>query len=91
MNLQDIPQLVSNFKLEELDNERILYHPAEPQAIYLNESATLILGLCDSTRSIEDIVELLKDAFPESESIEKDAKATLRELSDYGAVQIFAS
>lgn len=88
MNPQHVPQLNSNFKLEEFDNERILYHPAQPQAIYLNETATLVLRLCDSTRSIEEIVGLLREVFPESESIDADVKATLGELSGYGAVRI---
>lgn len=88
MNHQHVPHLNSNFKLEELDNERILYHPAQPRAIYLNETAALVLGLCDSTRSIQDIVGMLKEVFPESESIEKDVTAALGELSGYGAVRI---
>ncbi|MFC1680925.1 PqqD family peptide modification chaperone [Pseudomonadota bacterium] len=88
MNAQHVPQLNSNFRLEEFDNERILYHPAQPQAIYLNETAALVLGLCDNARSIEEIVELLREVFPESESLETDVKATLGELSGYGVVRI---
>lgn len=85
---QRVPERNFDFKLEVLDEERILYHPGEPRAIYLNQTASMVLELCDSARSVDEIISLLQDVFPESEDIRQDVENTLAELIDYGAVKV---
>jgi hypothetical protein len=62
--------------VEELGEEVLLYRPTTHKAIHLNETAAAIWKLCDGTRSLNDIVDLLEGTFP-------DAKPRLaREVRD---------
>jgi len=88
MNPEAIPQPNSEFSLEEIDDELLLYHPAKTKAVYLNETAALVWQLCDSERSIGEITSLLEENYPESDSIKGDVEATLKQLESNGAVEI---
>lgn len=81
------PKQADDFRLETLDNEVLLYHPLRTETIYLNESAALIWRLCDGQRTTDDITELLKDAFPDTErAIDEDVRSALKELSSKNAI-----
>jgi coenzyme PQQ biosynthesis protein PqqD len=88
MNSEAIPRANTEFSLEEIDDELLLYHPAKTKAVYLNETAALVWQLCDSKRSVAEIVSLLKENYPESETIQSDVEQTLQQLADNGAVEL---
>jgi len=88
MNPEAIPSPNTEFSLEQIDDELLLYHPAKTKAVYLNETAALVWQLCDSNRSVSDIVSLLEENYPESDSIKGDVEKTLQELQETGAVEI---
>ncbi len=82
-----IPKRDPDYRLEELDGELLLYHPAKTETLYLNETAAIIWQLCDGSRSDHEIVEMLKESFPEaSDSIEGDVKAALGEIEAMGGI-----
>lgn len=82
-----IPHPNIEFTLEEIDDELLLYHPAKTKAVYLNETAALVWQLCDSKRSVSEIVSLLEENYPESEHIKTDVETTLSQLASNGAVE----
>lgn len=88
MNPEAIPCANTEFSLEEIDDELLLYHPAKTKAVYLNETAALVWQLCDSKRSVAEIVSLLKENYPESDTIQGDVEQTLQQLADNGAVEL---
>lgn len=88
MNSEAIPRANTEFSLEEIDDELLLYHPAKTKAVYLNETAALVWQLCDNKRSVAEIVSLLKENYPESETIQSDVEQTLQQLADNGAVEL---
>lgn len=88
MNSEAIPCANTEFSLEEIDDELLLYHPAKTKAVYLNETAALVWQLCDSKRSVAEIVSLLKENYPESDTIQEDVEQTLQQLTDNGAVEL---
>lgn len=88
MNSAAIPHPNTEFSLEEIDDEILLYHPAKTRAVYLNETAALVWQLCDSKRSVSEIISLLEENYPESDSIRNDVESTLQQLADNGAVEI---
>jgi len=84
----DIPVPNQEFKLEELDNELLLYHPAKTKTVYMNETASLVWQLCDGQRSIGDISELLKESFPEAaDRVAEDVESTLKTFAEHGAIE----
>ena len=88
MNSEAIPHPNTEFSLEEIDDELLLYHPAKTRAVYLNATAALVWQLCDSKRTVSEIVMLLEENYPDSEDIRSDVESTLQELSENGAVEI---
>jgi hypothetical protein len=83
----EIPKPASGFYLETFDGETVLYHVAQTQAVYLNETAGLIFRLCDGKRCAEEICSLLREAYRESpDQVKADVFSTLKRLADSGAI-----
>jgi hypothetical protein len=82
------PRRMPDYRLEQMDHELLLFHPAQSTILYCNETSTLIWNLCDGSRSVEEITELLKAAYPESaEAIPADVRATLNQFHAHSAIE----
>jgi len=87
MALEAVPKQAFGFFVEEMDGENLLYRLGAHKAIHLNETATLIWKLCDGTRTIADIVVLLKGEYPGSEqAVETDVREAVELLVQEGAL-----
>lgn len=87
MDDYQIPHINSDFKLERFDNEILLYSVIDSTAVYLNETAFLVYGMCASGQSIGEIITLLEEAYPEQkDTIRQDVLSSLEQLIDNGAV-----
>ncbi|MDO9084974.1 MAG: PqqD family protein [Anaerolineaceae bacterium] len=76
-----------DFRLEKMDDELLLFNPKSTNILYLNETASLIWQLCDGQRSVNTMIDLLSESFPEAElSIKKDVEETITLFSDHGAI-----
>jgi len=88
MNDSRRPIQAPGFKLEVVEEEVILFHPAHTTVIHTNRSGGLVWQLCDGKRSVEEIVGLLCQIYPDSASeIADDVERVLGDLTDGGAVQ----
>lgn len=73
--------------MEIVDGEVLLYDPNRTQAIYLNSTAALIWGLCDGSRSLRDIAQLIETGYADSGvDVLKEISITLKRLQEYGVV-----
>ena len=89
MDLTQVLYLKEGFLLERIDGEISVYHPALTTAIYLNESGALIWELCDGSRTVGEIIDLLCLYYPESRlNIEKDVIALISQLVDQGVGEL---
>ena len=89
MNLHDKPHQKSGYRLEELDGELLLYHPAQTTILYCNPSASVIWQLCDGERTIEEISILLAAAFEQNlETITTDVESTLDLFCKHRAIEL---
>ena len=71
-----------------MDDELLLFHPAQTKVLYCNETASLIWQLCDGTHSASEIAALLAEAYPESaDAISGDVAATLQRFLKHGALE----
>jgi coenzyme PQQ biosynthesis protein PqqD len=83
------PKAIEGFQLETLDDEIVLLHPTSNIIIHSNQTGALIWQLCDGQRSVEEIVELLSAAYPESRTeIEKDVPEVIQTLLARGALVV---
>lgn len=82
------PRRKDDYRLEMIDNELLLFHPAQTRILYCNESASLIWQLCDGQSTAQEIIALLAAAFPEAaEGIADDVQATLQQFEQHGAIE----
>ncbi|MDH3693115.1 MAG: pyrroloquinoline quinone biosynthesis peptide chaperone PqqD [Gammaproteobacteria bacterium] len=89
MNKEKIPVAATDYRLEDFDGELLLYHPASTRTIHLNDSASIIWHLCDGKSSIQDIVDTIAEAYPEStDNIEKDVIQALNRLVEQGVLSL---
>jgi hypothetical protein len=83
------PQRKPDYRLEQLDDELLLYHPNENQIVYLNQTVSMVWGLCDGKRSVKMIIELLEKAYPEAaSSIPADVPKILDKFYEAGCIEI---
>ncbi len=82
------PRHKPSYRLEELDGEILLAHPAMTKTIYLNETAALIWQLCNGQRTTAEIAELLQEAFPDADgTIAEEVDVTLRRLLELEVIE----
>lgn len=84
-----VPVPNQSFALEELDGEYVLYDQQQAQAVYINETAAIILNLCDGERSVEAIRSLLEESYPQcADDLSDDLKAALGQLLECRAINL---
>jgi hypothetical protein len=89
MNPTRKPKQKPDYRLEQLDNELLLYHPEATKIFYCNETASLIWQLCTGQHTIHEITSLLSDAFPEAAgSMDDDVITTLNHFLEHGAIEL---
>ncbi len=87
MELSCKPRQTPDFRLEQLDGELLLYHPGQTTIMYCNPTASLVWGLCDGQRSVQDIIGLLSAAYERTAAaIGADVEATLEQFYQHGAI-----
>ena len=86
--LEKVPTAKSSFELEEIDGELLLYSPESTRSIYMNSTASIIWRLCDGKLTVGEIVELLKEAFPDAvDSIEQDVVGSIELFISNNAIE----
>lgn len=89
MNPDSKPHRKTDYRLEQLDNEMVLYHPSVTKILYFNQTASLIWQLCDGERTAEEMISLLSESYPESASeITTDVQSTLQHFEEQGCIEL---
>ena len=79
------------FAFEEMDDEGLLYHEGLKKTIYLNETATIIWKLCDGTRTVKEIIDLLNQVYADTgETVDADVTSAIAALAAEGALRFGA-
>lgn len=56
MNLNDIPQTITNLLVNDVDGEKIIIKPIDGKIANLNTTASAIFDLVDGNRSVQEII-----------------------------------
>ena len=82
------PRRMPDYRLEKMDDELLLFHPAQTKILYCNDTASLIWQLCDGARTAQEIVTILSEAYTDAaDVIARDVDATLKQFLDHGAIE----
>ncbi len=88
MTTETRPRQAPDFKLEKMDDDLLLFHPAQNKIFYCNETAALIWQLCNGERTPAEIGALITAAYPEAaEAIEQQLASTLSQFHEQGAIE----
>lgn len=82
------PRRQPHYRLEMIDSELLLFHPAQTKVLYCNETASIIWQLCDGQHTVEEITSLLAAVFAEAaNSIAHDVETTLQQFLEHNAIE----
>lgn len=88
MTTSNKPRRMSDYRLEKMDEEFLLFDPAQTKILYCNETASLIWQLCDGSRTAQEIIATLSEAYPDAaDVIANDVDATLKLFLENGAIE----
>ncbi len=88
MNITQIPKKQPDYYLEVMDGEILLFHLSRRNILYCNQTASIIWQLCDGERTVQDIITVLSNTYPEStDSIIEQTKSLLEQFQKQGAIQ----
>lgn len=87
MNSSQKFEINTLFQVEKFDNEILLYSVSKAEGVYLNETAYLVWEMCSKDNSIQEIITLLEEVYPnQKEAIQKDVISTIESLVNNGAL-----
>ncbi|MCB9077507.1 MAG: PqqD family protein [Anaerolineaceae bacterium] len=87
MTFANKPARTPDYQLELIDDELLLFHPGQTRILYCNATASLVWQLCDGQRTVQDIIDLLTDAYPEAEeTLATDIQTSLDQFAQQGAI-----
>ena len=83
-----VPTPVDGYQIETLEGEIVLFHPTRNIIIHGNQTSALIWHLCDGKRTVDEIVDILEAAYPESsEEVQSEVPAAIQKLLRQGALK----
>lgn len=81
------PRRRPDYRLEQVDDEILLYNPGRTNILYCNPTASLIWQLSGGEHSKEEIVALLEESFPEAKDrIAADVEEALEKFLHFEAI-----
>jgi hypothetical protein len=87
VNTNSRPMHEPNYRLEEVDGDVMLFHPARTEIHHLNATAALVWQLCDGQRSIGEIILILQESYPEAkDEIPGDVAEVVKDLIQKGCL-----
>jgi hypothetical protein len=77
----------NGFISEEFDAEFLIFRLGTHKAIHLNQMAGVIWRMCDGSHSVDDIVALLSESYPDDTArVSRDVSETVGKLQAVGAL-----
>ena len=84
-----IPTPRRGIVLRQMDGEILLYRHVLKKTIYLNDSAAAVWQLCDGERKVQQIVDILADAYPDMRAqVSADVNSAIDSLYREGAIRL---
>ena len=82
LSITSIPTRIADFRAESIDEEIMLYSEDKTEAVYLNQAASVVWSLCDSTNTVGDIIDSIRAHYVEepAEPLGEEIISALDEL-----------
>lgn len=84
-----IPKVNPDYLVEQFDNEVVLFSLNGAEVVALNQTAHLVWRLCHEDLNVQDMIDLLSDAYPDqAEEIRADVLAALKTMAEHGIIEL---
>ncbi len=81
------PYPTPGYRVKELDGEILLFNMSSQKILHINQTGALVWKLCNGRRPVEEIVELLQAAYPDTAGqISAEVPLILNSLTEEGAL-----
>jgi hypothetical protein len=80
------PKLAEGMEINQVEDGYVVYQADRDRVHYLNHTAVLVLEGCTGSNRVEEIVELVRQAFHPPGDPEADVKTCLENLKQQGLV-----
>lgn len=88
-DLKDIPRHRSGYFLEEIEDESVVFSRTKAKSYFMNGTASAVWKLCDGSRSVQEVVDVLGENYPESRpEIARDVLQIVNSLVNEGLLAI---
>jgi len=78
-----------NCLLEDMDGEMLLYNPDNSTTLHLNGPSVIVWELCDGERSVQLIIDMVKEAYPEQAAqIDDDVVKVIDDLYSRNVLEL---
>jgi len=84
---KDKPSRTDNLEIHTLTDGYVVYDKVSDRVHYLNQTASLILELCNGAHDQHEISKLVQDAFDLDRPPVDETQQTLRQFSEEGLIQ----
>lgn len=89
MNESVIPLINPDYQVEQFDNEVVLFSLNGADVVALNQTAHLVWRLCYENLTVQEMVGLLVDTYPDqAEEIRADVLAALETMAGHGIIEL---
>lgn len=76
-----------DFQIQNLDGEIVLLHPVRNTILHINPTGALVWQLCNGIRSVDEIILLLGETYPEARNeIAADVPQIIHQFAAHGAL-----
>ncbi|MFT5196991.1 MAG: hypothetical protein ACI9EW_003969 [Cellvibrionaceae bacterium] len=73
------PVRMPGYNIEEMDGELLIFHPSTTHIFHTNQTGAIIWGLCNGEKTVEEMIQLLSAAYPQSvDAISADCSEILK-------------
>jgi len=83
LSTTDVPTRIADYRAESIGEEIMLYSEEKTEAVYLNQAASVVWLLCDSTNTVGDIIDSIRTHYGEEPAgeLSEEIISALDELS----------
>ncbi|WP_436794243.1 PqqD family protein [Actinospongicola halichondriae] len=81
------PELADGLDVHQVDDGMVVYDLNTDRVHYLNPTASVVLGLCDGTRSEADLAGLVQDAWSLDAPPTAEVQACIEQLRGEGVLR----
>jgi len=85
--MMTLPRLLDNLEINKVEDGYVIYQAERDRVHYLNHTAVLVLECCTGKNSIEEIENVVKEAYNLGQAPKAEIEECLKSLYEEGLIE----